>query len=45
MSDLGDPQERVSDAAKERDGAAHNPGTSFDSEASSSPTQGYEDLQ
>lgn len=41
MSDLGDLQETVSDAAKEH----HNPATSLDNEASSSATQGYGDLQ
>lgn len=45
MSDLGEPQETVSGAAKEQDGAAHKPATSLDSEASSSATQGYEALQ
>lgn len=39
MSDLGDRQETVSDAAEDQDGAAHHPAASSDGEA-----RGYEGL-
>lgn len=45
MSDLEDLQKTVADAAKEQDGAAHNPASSLDSEASNSALQGYDGLR
>lgn len=45
MSGVDDLQETVSDAAKEQDGAALNPASSLDSEASNSAPQGYDGLK
>lgn len=45
MSDIGDLQQRGSDAVNDQEGAAQDPTLSLDSEASSSATQGYEGRQ